>query len=601
MKMEPIDFARKHLGEFRTKYGRKGLEITSKLCPYCRGGRKHDRYTFAMNYESGTFNCKRGTCGVAGTFYKLLMDFGEVDVTETQEYRQIKKSFKKSASKIEKASNKVLEYLKLRRITEETCNVYGVGDDGKGNIAFPYIKDGVQVAVKFRPARKINDGERKQWREEGTDTTTLFGMHTVKGNTLTICEGECDCLALYEAGIKDVVSVPNGSEDLNWVESNWAWLEKFKCINLCGDNDDCGREMVRKLIPKLGEWRVKVTSLPDDCKDANEVLVKRGNAVLKQYVSDAKEVPVESLVRMAEVKAFDLEKITKLASGIRGLDRKIGGFMMGQVSVWTGTNGSGKSTLLGQVMIEAIEQGYSVCAFSGELPNPLFRYWIELQMAGVEYLSHKYDNVLEGNRAYVDSKIATKIRSWYYDRFFLYDSTSAIDIDSVMRVFTSAARKHDCKIFLVDNLMMLIGGTGNDYYRKQSEFIKSMSEFAKKFDVHAHIVAHPRKVFGRVTKNDVSGTGDITNLADNVFSVHRMTAKDKTDKDMRPYAECDSLLDVFKSRFTGQQEFTVGLKFNEECKRFYMAKDESLLKKQYVWTKTLEEWTQIPIPDDMPF
>lgn len=585
MTMQPMDFANRHFGEYR----RKGREMQPKHCLYCHGGSHHDKYTFSMNAETGVFNCKRGSCGVTGTFYRLLMDFGEVDITETREYKQIKKTFKKSTVKISSANDNVLNYLKLRGISEETCHRYGVGDDGKGNIMFPYFKDGLQIAVKYRPARKVIKGELKMWREEGTDTTLLFGMQTVEDYTLVITEGELDSMALYEAGIRNAVSVPNGSEDLNWVEINFLWLEQFKIIYLCGDNDEPGREMIQKLIPKLGEWRVRVVDLPEDCKDANEMLVKHGKQIITEVFESAKEIPVEALVRMAEVKAFDIDKVVKVASGIRGLDRKIGGFMMGQVSVWTGLNGGGKSTLLGQLLIEAVERGFDVCAFSGELPNPLFRYWIELQMAGLEHISYKHDQILEGNRPYVDNQTAVKIRAWYYDHFFLYDSMSVIDIESVMRIFIIAARKYDCKVFLVDNLMMLIGGTGDDYYRRQSEFIKTISAFAKKFDVHVHVVAHPRKTNGRVTKMDVGGSGDITNLTDNAFSVHRVTNDDREDKDMAGYTECDALLDVFKSRFTGRQEITIGLKFHEDSKRFYMAKDDTLLQKHYGWEKTKEE------------
>jgi len=581
----PLEFARKYLGEFKTKHGRNGLEITPKYCPVCRGGKKGDKYTFAMNAETGTWNCKRGSCGATGTFYKLLLDYGEVNITDTYEYRQqqVKRSFKKSTAKVETATNKVIEYLKLRGIGEETCKRYSVGDDGKGNIAFPYIKDDKQVAVKFRPARKVKDGERKMWREEGTDTTTLFGMQTLDGDSLVICEGECDAMAIFESGIKGVVSVPNGSEDLNWIEANWDWLEKFKTIILCGDNDEPGKEMIQKLIAKLGEYRVKVAELPKDCKDANEALVKHGKGILFESIQNAKEIPVAGLVRLADVKALDIEKMLKIKSGIRGLDKTIGGFMMGQISVWTGVNSSGKSTLIGQVLIESLEQGYGICAFSGELPAALFRYWIELQMAGKDSLSFKYDSVLEDNRPYVDSETAIKMRVWYNDLFYLYDNMTAISIENVMKVFEYASRRYDCKVFLVDNLMMLIGGNGDDYYRRQSEFIKAAAAFAKKYDVHIHVVAHPRKINGRLTKMDIAGSGDITNLADNVLGLHRLNEEDKQDNDMKDFWACDAILDVFKNRFSGRQDVSIGLKFDEVCKRFYMPSDDSMLKKQYGW------------------
>ena len=577
-KIAPMDFARRHFGEYRVK----SREITLKECPYCHGGKHHNRYTFAMNMDTGSFNCKRGTCGVTGSFKKLLMDFGEVQMIYEQQ--NIKRRFKKSTAKVESIKSDILEYLKSRGICEATAQIYSIGDDGKGNIAFPYIRGGAQVAVKYRPARKVKDGERKMWREEGTDTTTLFGMQTVSGETLVICEGEIDAMALYEAGIKNVVSVPNGCEDLNWVEANFKWLDSFKTIILCGDNDEPGRDMILNLIPKLGEWRVKVASLPENCKDANEALFKHGKEKLKNLIDEAQEVPLEALIRMSEVKAFDIDKIKRVKSNIKPLDKELGGFMMGQVSVWTGINSSGKSTLLGQMLIEAVEQDFGVCAFSGELPAPLFRYWIELQMAGPDNLSKKIDAITGDNHYYVSTEVVTKMRSWYNDRFFLYDNMSAITPESVLKVFEYAARRYDCKVFLVDNLMTMIGGTGDDYYRRQSEFVKSVTQFAKKFDVHVHIVAHPRKVKGRLTKMDVAGTGDITNLADNVFSVHRITPDDREDKEFKDFYDCDSILDIFKNRFSGRQDISIGMKFSEPSKRFYTPKDEAYLRKEFGWT-----------------
>ena len=585
-RITPEEFARRHFGEYRIK----GNEIQPRLCPFCRGGKKGDKYTFAMNAKTGVFNCKRGKCGVTGTFYKLLLEFGEVNEMPYEYRPQPKKRFKKSTAEIKPLSSTVLEYMKLRGISKETCEAFKIGDDGKGNIVFPFFRDGKQVAVKYRPAREIKPGEQKMWREEGTDTTALFGLIPDPSNeVLVICEGEIDSMAIYEAIGENVVSVPNGSEDFNWVDANWDWLEQFKKIILCGDNDEPGRDMVQSLIPKLGEWRCYVAQLPDDCKDANEVLVKHGKKAIEDIVNNAKEVTISGLLRLADVKMLDLDKIVKVPSGIKGLDKAIGGFMMGQISVWTGVNSSGKSTLLGQLLLESIDNGFSVCAFSGELPAPLFRYWIELQAAGKNNLAHKYDYVSEGNKPYVPVEVSAKIREWYRDRFFLYDNMGAINTEAVMKVFEYAARRYNCKVFLADNLMMLVSGSESEYYRNQSEFIKTAANFCKKFDAHMHIVAHPRKTNGRLTKMDVSGSGDITNLADNVFSVHRMTEEDKTDKDMMKFLDCDNLVDIFKNRFSGRQEITIGLKFDQTCKRFYQPSEPWALNKKYGWEKHAEE------------
>ena len=41
---------------------------------------------------------------------------------------------------------------------------------------------------------------------------------------------------------------------------------------------------------------------------------------------------------------------------------------------------------MGQFLLAAIEQGYSVCAYSGELTKEKFQEWINLQAAGSEYI-----------------------------------------------------------------------------------------------------------------------------------------------------------------------------------------------------------------------
>ena len=92
--------------------------------------------------------------------------------------------------------------------------------------------------------------------------------------------GNCDTLALYEAGASNVVSVPAGCENLKWIEECWDWLEQFDDIILFGDNDVPGRRMVAQVIKRLGESRCRIVdTYPLDIegrelKDANEILVE---------------------------------------------------------------------------------------------------------------------------------------------------------------------------------------------------------------------------------------------------------------------------------------------------------------------------------------
>jgi twinkle protein len=255
------------------------------------------------------------------------------------------------------------------------------------------------------------------------------------------------------------------------------------------------------------------------------------------------------------------------------------------VSVWTGTSAAGKSTFLGQELLWAITKGFKVCAFSGELPAPLFRYWVELQAAGPQNLEWKLDPLKDNNVFFPSAETKEKLRAWYQDKFFLIDSFGSADEANMLRMFEYAARRYGCKVFLVDNLMTTIfSGNENDFYRQQGSFVGRLVEFAHRFDVHIHVVAHPRKTKERATKMDIAGTAEITNRADNVFCLSRLSDDDRRLQD----TTADTMLDVFKSRFSGGQDVEIELKFCDASRRFRVLSDEDGFERKYGWE---DEWS----------
>lgn len=571
--MNPFEFASKYLKEYK----QHGNELQALYCPYCQGGERRDKYTFALNVDKMTFNCKRASCSQKGTFWKLCQDFGEVaDSDKMFEISRPERIYKKPQTKTQTPGQKVEAYLERRGFSKETWERRKVAEHN-GNIAFPYYENGELVLMKFRRPEKYQGEGQKAWREKD-GKAVFWGMDDcVFSLPLVIVEGEMDALTLDEADIPNVVSVPSGAEDLTCVDNCWEWIQKFNKIIIWPDNDIPGQEMCRKLISKLGAWRCWVVSVK--YKDANEMLYREGKEAVWEAVAQAKEVPISGLVRLAHVKAFDFDSTARIRSSVKGINKIIGGYMMGQVSIWTGINSSGKSTFLGQELLTAIDQGFAVCAYSGELPGPVFRYWIEMQASGPKNLAAKYDAIREEEVFYPDRKVQELIRKWYEDKFFLCDSFGSVSGDSLLELFEYAARRYDCKMFLVDNLMNTIFTDDKDkYYQKQSEFVGKMVDFVHKYDVHIHIVAHPRKTTGRLTKMDVAGSGNITNLAHNVFSLHRLTEEESKEEG------CDSLIDIFKNRFSGRQDVQVKLLFEERSKRFCMPSDsEEAYRRKYGW------------------
>ena len=383
--IDPITFANKYMNPYKVH----GDEIIPMYCPYCKGGESKDKYTAALNIEKLTFNCKRGSCGVSGTFSQLCREFGE-DTGKKFELRRHKVNYVPPATRPETATDKVTAYLKRRGFTPHTWERRGVGEY-KGAIAMPYYEGGKLVLMKFRPAHKPGPKEKKGWREPG-GKAVFWGMDLCSTDKpLVIVEGEMDALALDEAGVQNVVSVPNGAEDLTAVDNCWEWLQQFKQVILWVDNDEPGQKLQRNLIQRLGAWRCSVVQ--SDRKDANEVLLFDGKGSVLDAVKNAVEVPINGMARLSDIKAFDYASTVRVRSSIRAVNEIMGGYMMGQFTIWTGINSSGKSTLLGQEMLEAVDQGFPVCAYSGELAAPIFRYWIDLQAAGPGHLEMKYDSI----------------------------------------------------------------------------------------------------------------------------------------------------------------------------------------------------------------
>jgi twinkle protein len=72
-------------------------------------------------------------------------------------------------------------------------------------LVFPYMRDGELVNIKYRGS------DKSFWQIKGAEKI-MFGLDDIVGaREIVIVEGEMDKLALEQAGIKNVVSVPDGA------------------------------------------------------------------------------------------------------------------------------------------------------------------------------------------------------------------------------------------------------------------------------------------------------------------------------------------------------------------------------------------------------
>jgi twinkle protein len=246
---------------------------------------------------------------------------------------------------------------------------------------------------------------------------------------------------------------------------------------------------------------------------------------------------------------------------------------------------------------EPLHQGYDTFVLSAELPKDQFKSWIEWNLAGREYITTKNKHI-----KHIDENAKKQLREYYKGRIYLYDDEIDRTAESIMAKMEEMARKYGTKVFVLDNLAMIDFQCGkDDIYLRQKDFIIKLRDFANRYNIWVFLVAHPRKIemIRRLTKLDVGGTGAITDLAHYVFGLHRYTKKEKDGEKGRSGAwkhepeDHDCVIDVFKNRITGTQDFEVKLYFDIPSYRFYTNPKE--LWKRYKWHK---DWQTIPHTDD---
>lgn len=515
----------------------------------------------------------------------------------------------------------MISYWNKRKISKKTLDYLDIKEDDKGNTVFHYYDDNdVLLSTKYRPSRKPQKSESKCWFQKDADfTPILFNMNRVDpSKPLVITEGEPDCMSIVEAGYMNVVSVPNGCNNMKWIEQCWDWLEQFQKIIVWGDNDEPGIRARNEICNRLGTWRtyyVEVTEPIDDFgnpldgklpKDANEVLYFFSKEKVLEYVYNPIELPVEGVLDLAKAEEFDIQNAEGLLTGITDLDNQIYKLVFGTVNIITGKSGEGKSVFVNQVAIcQALDQGYDVFVFSGELPAPVLKNWVETNMINREHITLKDG----GHVRCFDQSSRLKMEQWYSGRVMIYDDSVDTTASTLLHKMEEMARKFGTKVFLIDNLMM-VDLECDEESRLQAEknFIKDLINFAKKYNVLVFLVAHPRKTGEiRVTKEDISGSSNIVNLAHMVFSVHRYSDGERAGelnergsyKKGKEPIKYETVVEVLKNRITGLVP-KVDLYFDYPSYRFYRTPRELWYRYKWDWDNKTPERTDDPNDHQIP-
>lgn len=296
---------------------------------------------------------------------------------------------------------------------------------------------------------------------------------------------------------------------------------------------------------------------------------------------------------------------------INVIDKKMHGLMKGGVSVWSGLRASAKSTILSQIALQAVNDDHTVLFYSGELTDKRFSRWLIQQAAGKQYsVQYEKDG---GVFWYVPDDTKKKIGSWIGSRLFVYNNSYNSVFENLINAVKDKVEANHPDLIVMDNLMTIdIMALDSNEYRAQTVVLKGLAELAKQYNVHIALVAHPRKAETFLRLKDISGTGNIANLVDSAFIVHRVNhdfikgyleefCRKGTNEEDVPLFKATNVIEIAKDREEGIQDEFIPLWYEVESRRI---KNETTETIRFNWT---DEWMEeerkekFMLPDELEY
>jgi len=469
------------------------------------------------------------------------------------------------------------EFLALndRGISLATAKKYNVKSttNQNGDVVqhfYPYCIASEVTSYKVR-----GEGKHFTWRGS-SQGTGLFGESAFKdsGKFITLVEGECDAMAAYELlGSKwPVVSVKSGAAGAaRDVKNSLEFLEKFDCVVINFDNDKAGREGAKAVARLLTPSKAKILTMPDDFKDANEMLrAKRAQAYVDAWWG-AKLYTPSGVLNISEQKLDfnNREQRESIPYPWAGLNKKLYGMRRGELVTLTGGTGLGKSSITRELehwLITHTKDNVGIIALEEDWRRTVdgilsieanARLYIdqEREQFSEDDLNKYFDNIYGGEN---------KDRVWIHSHFGI---TNIDEIFSKLRFLIVGC---GCKWVFVDHLHMLVSSMSEgDERRAIDNIMTRLRSIVEETGVGLVLVSHLRRVDGNrghengisVSLSHLRGSQSIAQLSDCVIALERDQQSDDPEEANTTHMR------VLKSRYTGDVGMGTHLLYDRETGR----------------------------------
>lgn len=484
------------------------------VCPECSHTRKHRTDPcLSVNVEKGVWNCHN--CGYAGTIAK-----------------RPEKEYVRPPAELKTLGQSVIDWFEKRGISNQTLIRYKISEGTDympqtgietRTIHFNYFLNEELVNVKYRDSSKnfkLVSGAR----------LIPFGCDVWLDNADTsvcIVEGEIDCMSFYEAGIRNVVSVPNGAskgnQKLEWLDECLPMFEGNKIYLAC-DMDEPGVALRNELARRLGKENCWIIDFPE--KDANDTLLAYGKEYLASLYHNARPFPVDGIDDASNVDIMQLYEQGLPSGWDTGFDTDFRWYP-GQVTIVTGIPGHGKSTFVKNVIFRLAERhGCRFMVYSAEEASTAIALSDLFSIAtGKSFFESRYGQRM--TREEIDSLIP-----FMQDNFKYYNLTeNELTIEAIIAKAKEMVRRYGINGLIIDNMSTVERSLSSKSDTRHHQIQGMMSEiaaFAKSSGVHVFLVVHPKKmqevktgVYRVPNGYDLGDSSHWYNLTDNGITVYR--------------------------------------------------------------------------------
>ena len=511
----------------------KGRESGTKktTCPNCSATRKkkNDPCLY-VNFTTGVAKCFN--CDALSFRDTNKVDYSQKQYTlPSQEWKNYTNLPEKMVKWVEQERAIKQHVLIDLGITYETYYQPSLKKE-VGNIVFNYFEGEKLINKKYRSANK-------NFTQSAGTKSIFYNINSIIGQEeCYIVEGEFDVLAMHQAGIKNVISLPNGANDNDdvWVNCE-KYLKGIKKFVIAVDNDEKGNIIKDKIAQRLGRYRCEFIEWIG--KDANDDL-KSG--LIEESLKNRQRFPVSGTFKVEDL--YDdilnlyengLPETIKPKHPCFGNMGNIFSVMRGHLVVGTGIPSHGKSNFTEWYVLNLIKDYDMKASFFSPEHHPMELHQVNFMQKSIGRSFWKDHENLKR----IDKEDIDRYKEWANEKIYLTgsDNDKFPTWEWLLDKFKEQVYSFGIDIFVIDAFNKLGFENKGNKLDLINDVLSKLTMFAQMNNVIVILIAHPTKMANEDKTNlpkmpslyDVSGSADFRNQTHDGFCIYRYFDNEERD------------------------------------------------------------------------